>query len=147
MIAWEQSPVYLRFAEALLRVKFDPKTVTTLTSKSQDGTILGVVVFSRFTTGNCEITVASQSPRFISKGFAFTVAAYVFGQLNCQRCTAIIAVENDRSLNLAQQLGFRIEGTLRKWYPSGDAYILGLLREDCKFFKDQHGLSDASAST
>lgn len=136
MIDFAQHPAYLAFAETLLGVKFDPRTVTWLTSKSQNGSILGVVVFSRFTAGNCEITVAAVSPRFISKSFAFAVATYPFIQMNCRRVTAIIAVENVKSLSLAQQLGFGMEGTLKDWFPTGDAYILGLLRKNCKWLKD-----------
>lgn len=147
MIDWEQNPTYLEVAEAILGVKFDRRAATWLTSKSQDGRVLGVVVFSRFTEGNCEISVAGLTPTFISKSFAFAVALYVFDhrQLNCRRVTAVIAVTNEKSLSLAQQLGFKREGTLQRWYPpkqenpTGDAFILGLLREDCKWLKDIHG--------
>jgi RimJ/RimL family protein N-acetyltransferase len=140
VVSFEQRPEYLQWAEGVLGQKFDPKTVSLLTSLSQSGTILGVVIFSRFTTGNCEITVAARDPRFISKRFALAVAAYPFLQLGYRRVTAFIAVDNLQSLDLAQRLGFRIEGTARYWFPSGDAYILGLLREDCKFLpKDENG--------
>lgn len=147
MICWDQNPAYLHFAESVLGVKFDPRAATWLTSLDQGSRILGVVVFSRFTTGNCEITVASRDPRFITKKFAYAVALYPFGQLGCRRVTAIIAVDNAKSLSLAEQLGFRIEGRLRDWFPSGDAYILGLLREDCKWLKDRNGLSFRTSST
>lgn len=139
MTSFEQNPAYLAFAERLLGVKFNPADVTWLTSLAQNGSILGVVVFSRFTEGNCEVTVASQSPHFLTKGFALNVAFYAFGQLKMRRVTAFIAVENERSLSLAEQLGFRIEGTVKSWFAGGDAFILGLLRNDCKWLKDRHG--------
>jgi len=137
MIVWDQHPAYLAVAEQILGIKFDQRTVTWLTSKDQDGNILGVVVFSRFTEGNCEITIAALSPHFLSKDFVTKACFYVFGQLACRRVTAIIAVGNDKSLRLAQQLGFGIEGTLRNWFPQSDAYILGLLPENCKWLKDR----------
>lgn len=140
MISWDQRLQYLRWAEEVLGQKFDPSQACWLTSLSQSGNILGVVIFSRFTTGNCEITVAAKDPRFITKRFAFAVAAYPFIQCGVRRVTAFIAVDNAKSLNLAQRLGFRIEGTAKHWFPDGDAHILGLLSEDCKFLlKDENG--------
>lgn len=67
------------------------------------------------------------------------VAGYVWLQCQCRRVTAIIAVGNEKSLNLAQRLGFQEEGLLKNWYASGDAKILGLLREDCTWFKVLNG--------
>lgn len=138
----------LQWAERVLGQRFDSRSACWLTSLSKSGSILGVVIFSRFTTGNCEITVAAKDPRFISKRFALAVASYPFIQLGYRRVTAIIAVDNEKSLSLAQRLGFRIEGTARYWYPNGDAHILGLLREDCKFLpKDENGQPLCTANT
>lgn len=147
MICAEQKLEHLLWAQQVLGVAWDIRQVTWLTSLSQSGSILGVAVFSRFTEGNCEITVASQSPQFISKSFAFACTYYAFETCKCRRVTAIIAVGNEKSLNLAQQLGFRIEGRLRNWFASGDALIHGLLREDCKWFKALNGLSRTAASS
>lgn len=149
MIDFAQKLDYLAWANSLLGRQFDPRTesVTWLTSLDQTGNILGVVIFSRFTTGNCEITVAAKDARFISKRFAYAVAYYPFWQLQCRRVTAFIAVENEKSLSLAQRLGFRIEGTVRNWFPTGDAHILGLLREDFVWLKDFHGLSGTAPSS
>ena len=138
-VGWEQNPDHLRFAEERLGVKFDPRAVTWLTSLDQSGRIIGVVVFSRFTAGNCELTAVSTDVKWLSKGMLLSVVLYVFEQLACRRVTAIVAVGNEKSLNLAQQLGFRIEGRLQDWYSSGDALILGLLRKDCKWLKDKNG--------
>jgi len=139
LVDFAQDPRYLAFAESILGVRFDPRTVTYLTSLDQSGNILGVAVFSRFTTGNCELTVASSGLNWLSRGFIYRAAAYAFLQINCRRVTAIIAVENEKSLNLAQQFGFKMEGRLRDWFPSGDAFILGLMAEQCDWIKDSHG--------
>ena len=148
MIDFSQHPAYLGFAEVVLGVKFDARAVTWLTSIDQSGTILGVVVFSRFTTGNCEVTVAARTPRFLTKRFLLASCAYPFIQMDCRRVTAIVAKGHEKSLSLAQQLGFRVEGTLRDWFPSGDALILGLLRKDCKWLKDySNGLSIGTSSS
>lgn len=147
MIAFQQDRHYLAWAEERLGQRFEPAAATWLTSLSQTGNILGVVIFSRFTTGGCEVTVVGRERVWLSKGFVLACLAYVFLQLEKQRVTAFIAVDNEKSLSLAQQLGFRIEGRCRNWFPSGDAFILGLLREECKFLKDFHGQPKPAAST
>ncbi len=147
MIDFNQHPAYLAFAEGVLQVKFDMRAVTWLTSLDQNGSILGVVVFSRFTTGNCEVTVAARTSHFLTKRFLLASCAYPFIQLGCRRVTAIIAAGNERSLSLAQQLGFKEEGELVDWFPSGNAKILGLLRKNCKWLKDyDNGLSIPTGS-
>lgn len=83
----------------------------------------------------------------MTKRLCLAVCHYLFIQLELRRVTAFIAVENEKSLSLAQRLGFRIEGTARDWYPTGDAHILGLLRNDCSWLKDKYGLSLASPSS
>jgi RimJ/RimL family protein N-acetyltransferase len=148
LVSFEQAPQYFEFAQRVLGRRLEERQSKWLTSLGKDGSILGVVVFSRFTEGGCEITVASDgSARFITKDFARAVAAYPFLQLGCWRVTAIIAIGNVKSLSLAAQLGFREEGHLRNWFRGEDAKILGLLREDCKWLKDFDGLAEPARST
>jgi RimJ/RimL family protein N-acetyltransferase len=152
MVLWDQDPAHLRFVERLTGIpqNHPPGTATWLTSADRFGRVLGVAVFSRFSATNCEISVAGENPRFISKTFAQAVAGYVFGQCKLRRVTAIIAEGNEKSLNLARRLGFREEGKLRHWFPSGaNGILLGLLREECdtRFFKDFDGQVQDSATT
>jgi RimJ/RimL family protein N-acetyltransferase len=142
-VDWRQDESALAYLEALtgLPQNYVSGTATWLTSRDKLGNVLGVVLFSRFTEGGCEISVAASSPRFITKEFARAVAGYLFGQCNYRRVTAFIAVGNLKSLNLAQRLGFKVEGRVRSWFQSGDAYILGLTRDDCspRFLRTNDG--------
>lgn len=95
-----------------------------------------MVVFSRFTPGACEVSVVGDKG-WLDRRLVLTALAYVFVQLKMRRVTAFVAVDNSASLKLAQQLGFRHEGLVRKWFPDRDAYVLGLLPEECKFYKER----------
>lgn len=139
MIDLEQDPLALKWAEQRLGANLSTSPAVWLTCRGQKGTILGVVVFSRFTTVGCEITVVLAEPGKLPKSLALATYAYAFNQLQSKRVTAFIAVDNESSLNLAQRLGFRIEGRARSWFPSGDAFLLGLLREECTWLKDDNG--------
>lgn len=136
MIDLAQRPEYLQWANARLGSTMNLHEVRTLTSVDQNGSILGVVVFSRFTPGGCEVTVVGDKG-WLQRRLVLTALAYVFTQCGFRRVTAFVAVENSASLKLAQQLGFRHEGLVRKWFPDSDAYVLGLLPEDCKFLKER----------
>ncbi len=48
------------------------------------------------------------------------VAALAFGPLGLERLGAYAAVENDRSRRALERLGFRPEGTLRRWHRHGE---------------------------
>lgn len=149
LVDFEQRLEYLDFASRLLGVSFIPSQVSWLTSLDSSGRVLGVAVFSRFNDSakSCEITVASVDPRFLSRRFFKTGLAYVFGQCEIKRVTAFIAVENEKSLNLARQLGFQVEGRARKWFASGDAWMLGLLPDECKWLEAFNGLTGSPASS
>jgi hypothetical protein len=139
MIDWTQRAEYLKWANSRLGTHFDSATATTLTSLAQDGSILCVVIFSRFTRSNCEVTAVGD--RGITRSFLKAIFVYAFVQCGLRRMTAFIAVDNEKSLNRAQRLGFRMEGVARDWFPQSDAYLLGLLRDDClkTWLKDFHG--------
>lgn len=146
MIDFAQRPAYLQYASKTLGVTFDPKTAVTLTRLDQHGNILGVVIFSRFTIGNCEVTV-SGTPGWLSRDLILASLAYVFGQMQLRRVTAFVAAGNERSLSLAQRLGFKREGIARQWFAGHDAIMLGMLREDCHWLKELHGLPQRPAGT
>lgn len=130
MIEYTQDPAYLAWAERALGVSFKGQPVRWLTSKDRNGSILGVVVFSRSNTWGCEVTVAASTPRFLSREMLQACLAYLFVTCQYRRVTAIVNRKNLKSLSLAQRLGFQIEGVARNWFGDDDACILGLLPQD-----------------
>lgn len=61
---------------------------------------------------------------------------YPFNQLNCWRITLPISVNNKRAIAMAEAAGFTREGRCRKAvYNGDDAYIYGMLKEECSWIK------------
>lgn len=58
------------------------------------------------------------------------VSRYVFGQLGCQRCTAITRSGNAAARMALRQLGFKIEGFLREHFDDDDGVVYGLLKSE-----------------
>lgn len=147
MTDFSQRPHYLRWAERVLGVDFTGTPATWLTQLDQRGNILGIVVFSRFTKTGCEVTLVVPEPKLVLRSLYYAGMCYLFTQCDYQRVTAFIAVDNEQSISLAQRLGFRNEGRAREWFPTGDAFIFGLLRSEFKWLKDRHGQPIRTADT
>lgn len=149
MIDFAQRLAYLEWANSRLGTHFDAGTAVTLTSLDQRDKILAVVIFSRFTKSNCEVTLVVGDRAGGTRHLIRACAVYAFVQCALRRVTAFIAVDNEVSLKQAQRLGFGIEGRARDWFPQGDAFILGLLRDDCiaRWLKELHGQPLSAAST
>lgn len=131
MIVWDQRPEFLEFAERILQVKFIPAESTWLTSRSAEGQILGVVVYTRFSKFNCEMSVAAASARFLSKSNLKSFFGYPFHQCQFRRVTAVVEEGNTHSLDFNRRLGFHREGVLRGWFGDQDGIIFGMLKEEC----------------
>lgn len=80
--------------------------------------------------GVIEVSIAADTPRWISRQRVSLILGYPFRQLRCGRVGAAIMAANTRSVRLCEGLGFQREGLLRRGFGGDDAVVLGLLRED-----------------
>lgn len=133
MIVWGQELAHLEFAERLLKVKFIPAESSWLASVDANGSLLGVVVYTRFSKYNCEMSVAAASPRFLSKKSLKSFFGYPFLQLGLRRVTAVTEETNHHAQAFLLRLGFTPEGILRDWFETTDGIILGMLKGECKW--------------
>ena len=132
-IDWSQNLSHLLWAEEQLQVQFSSTEVKWISVTDDAGVLLGVVIYTRFTVTNCEMSVAAASPKFLSRRALKAFFGYPFHQLGLQRVTSVISADNLRSYKLCRGLGFSVEGCLRKWFSPLDGVVLGLLKEDCKW--------------
>ncbi len=133
MITAEQYPEFLQWANNRLGVNFMPSDCRWITSIGNNNDILGVVIFSRFTPWNCELSVVSSSPKFLTRELLRVVFNYIFNQCGLCRATSVIESDNVKALKLNRGLGFKDEGLLKHWYGNKDGIVLGLLKEECKW--------------
>lgn len=135
MVTTEQDPAYFRWASDILKVEFVPGTgCKALTNLSADGRVLGVVIYSRFTARNCEMSVASDgSGHWMTREYLRATFGYPFVQCKLQRVMAVVEANNARALALDLRLGFVQEGRLRDWFPDQDGLLLGMLRSECRY--------------
>jgi len=132
----EQRPEYFEFVNRILNVKFDPAQSVCFSTISSTGEILGVAVFSRFMPFNCELSVASITPRFLTRGLLDVVFHYAFITAGKRRVTAVIEDGNEAALTMDKRLGVVEEARLKNWYGDKDGIILRMLREECRWIKE-----------
>ena len=101
----------------------------------QDGELIAGVVFEGYTGSSISIHVAALEGRlWLSKEFLFRVFAYPFLQLECNRVTGLVRVDNPKAQKLDEHLGFIREGVMRRGATDGTDYIIyGMLKEECRW--------------
>lgn len=106
-----------------------------IASLDDEGKPLGVVVFSRFMEHNCELSVASVSPKFLTRKLLNVIFHYAFITAGKRRITAVVEEGNTNALDIDKRIGFTEEARLKGWYGDKDGLILRMLREECNWLR------------
>lgn len=100
----------------------------------QDGRIVGGYVLNDYNGANVELT--AYAPGLMRLGHMRFLAQYIFGQLGCRRISARTHRKNKITLKTLDRSGFKYEATLRGFYPTGDAVLFSLMRENCRWWNE-----------
>lgn len=119
----------------MLGVKFTPDMARWISNIDDDGKLLGVVVLSRFTPWNCELSAASVSPKTWSRAMLKAVFSYCFIDCGLSRITAVVEDGNITALEFDKRLGFVQEGRLKDWYGDKDGILLRMTRDECRWLR------------
>lgn len=115
--------------------EFGPSTTIGI-KDATTGKMIAGAVYHRWRGFDCELTFAASSPRWCRKGVLAALFNYPFEQRGCTRMTLIIGSNNKRAIKLNLGLGFKLEGIARRAYDGhNDAWVLGMLREECKWIR------------
>lgn len=145
-IVKEQHPAFLKFAERELEVRFNPMDVATV-GVVDDDRIVAVIVFSRWTTFNVELSIATDgSRRWFSRRLAEFVFKYVFDQCKKARLTTVADAWVPEAIELNSRL-FKEEGHLTDWFgPGHDGILFGMTARDWRSGKYRERKHEALAA-
>jgi RimJ/RimL family protein N-acetyltransferase len=133
-ITTAQEPSLLGWASSVLGVTFDPCQSTWISRIKQDGSPAAVVVYTRFSPHNCEMSVATDGKReWASREFLRLVYSYPFQQIGLTRVTVVIEEDNARSLNMCRKLGHVQEGILKHWFGTKSGVLMRMCADECKW--------------
>ena len=130
VIIYRQDVRLVEWVNQRLALRFDPAAVRTIATVDDDGAMLAVVVYSRFAEHGCEMTIASDSPRWATRKFLKAAFQYPFIQLGYERVTFVTTAENIKTIDMLKRLGAKQEGVLRRWFGETDGIVFGLLSEE-----------------
>ncbi|MAK54670.1 MAG: hypothetical protein CML17_02255 [Pusillimonas sp.] len=134
-VTGEQRPEYFRFASKQLNEHWEHGPhCKCLANLSDDGSILGVVIYDQINEFNCLMHVASNgSRRFVTKEFLAWTFKVPFEQWGLTRVTGLVAANNEQALAFDRGLGFVQEGVIRRAFGDVDGILFGMLKEDCRY--------------
>lgn len=108
----------------------------------RQGKIIAALAFNNFQPmpRDIHLTIAAESPAWASRKVLRQIFNYIFIQMGCLRTTVMIAKNNKRARKLAEGVGYKYEGNLRKGFDGiNDAMIYGMLHNECRWLGEQNG--------
>jgi hypothetical protein len=93
------------------------------------------VTFTNFDGVNVWLDCAAlPGTRWLDRRGLWAIFHYVFEQLGCVRCSAMIPEDNDKSLKLVQSAGFEYEATLERAAPNNkNMLVFRMFKENCRW--------------
>lgn len=106
----------------------------------EDGELIAGVVYNMYTEASiCMHVAAVPGKRWMTREFLWRCFAYPFLQLNCNRVTGLVRVDNLVAQKFDEHLGFVREGLIRKGCTDGtDMILYGMLKEECRWLGVKH---------
>jgi hypothetical protein len=95
--------------------------------------LLGGVIFEGYTGASFSMHVAGFAPNWMSRDLMWAVFTYAFVQIGVKKLITTTPEDNLKSLALNERLGFKREAVIEDAFPSGDAIIMSMRREDCRW--------------
>lgn len=96
------------------------------------GTDKGAVAFTDYNGENVQLHMCGEKG-WLTPQLLRSVWAYVWGVLECRRCTALVREDRITALRINLRLGFKIEGYMRKADEGLGVLVLGMLKEECRY--------------
>lgn len=136
-LIYGQDERLVSWAESVIGVKFRPDSKAI--GWGDDDDIRAVAVFDDFSECDCNMHLATRNTGHdLSRSFFVAAFSFPFVQLKLNRVTGMVPTKNKKAFNLNIKMGFVLEGIARKAIINDDLYILGMLREECRFIPKKY---------
>ena len=104
----------------------------------KDGKLAVGVMYESFTGEGGSILMHSRcdNPKATTRWFYWAIFDYPFNQLGAKRCNVIVHEGNTHAIKLNKKLGFVGDTVIKDYFPTGNAVLLAMYKEDCKWLKE-----------
>jgi RimJ/RimL family protein N-acetyltransferase len=104
-----------------------------------DGALMGGVVYQNYTRKSIGIHMAGFHPRWVNRDMIWMAFDYPFNQLGVDVVFGQLPASNTTALDLDRRLGFEEVLRVPDVYPCGEAVLMRMYRENCKWLKAKGG--------
>lgn len=116
---------------------------TAIGAVNEKGQLIGGCIYSDYRRVDITVSAAGQDG-WMTPGNIRGFCRYPFIQLGCRRVTSVVPRKFKKARAFNEKFGFKLEGISRKALEDGqDAFIFGMLREECKWLKDEYEIRPA----
>jgi RimJ/RimL family protein N-acetyltransferase len=102
-------------------------------SRSENGKLLGGVIYQDYTVRTVGMHMASFDPRWLNRDLLWLMWDYPFVKLGVDKVFGKIRASNLKMLALAQHLGSIEEVRIKDVFPDGDLVLVAMYREHCRW--------------
>ena len=102
-------------------------------SRSEQGKLLGGVIFGNYTGASACIDVAGFTPNWLSRNLLWLTFTYAFRQLGCRVLIGRLNSTNQKAIKFDTHIGFAEHSVIKDGVPNGDLILLTMRKEDCKW--------------
>jgi len=135
---FSQDPIYIDIANDIIGPSVaafeDNGLIYTIAIFDEDSEFLGVLLYDNISPTDCNMHIATVSPRWCTRDSLRVIFTYPFLELGLQRVTAGWKESFTHVQTTVRKMGFTNEGKLRNFYRDGDAQMVaGLLKNECRW--------------
>lgn len=120
-------------------IGFQPRPDVTAIGWRESGSLRAVTLYDGFSECDCNIHIASDgSGNWLRRAFLIASFMHPFVQWRLRRVTGLVPAKNKDALLFDLHLGFKQEGYLQHALPDDDLYVLGMLKESCRYIPPEY---------
>jgi hypothetical protein len=112
------------------------KNIRAIGQLNSNNKLVAGAVFGGYNEAHLILSLACDVP--MNRKFLAMMFDYPFKKAGVNRLTAFIKSNNQKSIHLAQRLGFVLESTLQQATLDADLQIYRMFKNECRFITDKY---------
>ena len=112
---------------------FNPACDISIGRETEDGELLGGVIYQNFTHESIAMHVAGFSKQWVTRDLIWVCFHYPFMQLGVKRIFGQVPETNTKALDFDLWFGFKILTKIDGVFPDGGVIVLVLEKADCRW--------------
>jgi hypothetical protein len=114
-------------------VHYNPRYDVVISNVTQEGNVLGGVLYTLYTKTSIHMHVSGFKPRWMTRDLLWVSFHYPFVKLSCSKVLIPVSSGNSKCLAFADNLGFKEEARISDVYQDGDLVMLSMRRDECRW--------------